>query len=222
MTTVGSVGGKARVTLSMSARSALARDIEASALIAARAMLHSVAEDARERAERAAERLYQPRPDNRKNQATAGTPLHGSFRSEVITSFDDEGRFCFPVRIRLWSEAADVKVHSLNSGAKPHVITARNVPWLKFPLSASRSITLNRSGVRRTNQTSGRRVAGTRVARTRRFSPHHDRESYLGGGAWTKVKKVNHPGIKPSYFMELAVEAAVEAGMRRQVKLARD
>ncbi len=207
-------GGEARCVISMSAQSKIAKSLADASARRMKEQLGRIGADAVEIAEASALRLYQPRPADRRNKATAGVPLHGSFRSKV----EEHGGRGFPLRVVLYSEAAPVKVHSLNSGAAPHIITPSR-QFLKFPGSEARYQGFGRGG-KRTLRTMQARQGVSRVPSSQRFTQHSDAASYLGG-VMVKARKVNHPGIAPSYFMELALERAFEHATRRQVTLDR-
>lgn len=210
--TVGIKGGLAHFTRQMGPNSALARSLDKQAAASLLPGLEATAEDARQRAEDYAAKNYQRRSGDRKNTRIDQTPLHGSMRARVV-SVNREGGM--PARIELWSEADPRKVHSLNSGAKAHEISARDAPMLVFPATTSR--------FRPRGAGLGARQGTTRVARTRRFrtAGGAGAANARSGGPLVKKQSVQHPGIKPSYFMELAVEGAVNAKLRKQVRLTR-
>jgi len=197
--------------------SAFANRVRSAAARQVRPMLQAVADDAAMRANAYVEANYQRRTDDVRRRDPSAPHLHGSFTGTV------EGTE-FPITIALRSSAPDVVVHSLNSGARAHTIRARNAPHLRFPAegvgaSAGYFQANLRKGVRRVR---GTRQGGQRVPRPQRFSASPAASAQASSGKpLIKTLEVNHPGIAPSYFMELAVEGAVRTALRASVRLAR-
>lgn len=105
----------------------------------------------------------------------------------------------FPVVLSLGSLAESAKVNSLNHGSKAHTITGN--PWLVFPV-ASRGAPKGQG-------------AGVRVARAAAYGRQRK------GSPTVRTNSVNHPGTKAYYFIERALERAVEEAYQKSLRLRR-
>ena len=161
--------------------------------------------------------LYKPRNDKRRRRYPGELHLHGSFRCQFQ---GDE----FPTALLLWSEARDEKVNALNYGSNPHKIPGNEGSkgkdgMLWFP---RRGIGESGALMARKGRRAVRTAPGTRISAPRRFfqSPGAGAQA-SGKRPLVKTKEVQHPGIAPSYFMEIALEQGVERVLRKRVRLPR-
>jgi hypothetical protein len=152
--------------------------------------------------------LFNPREGRRHRD---GVHLHGSFSCTVDTS-------TMPMTVILTSSADPAKVAALNYGANPHVITPNTKPYLWFP-----KVQLGNSyaSLRRSQGLPARTAPGGRIGAPLRFMPTQAGVLQARGGGLIKSVRVNHPGIQASYFMELALERAVERTLRKTMRLPR-
>lgn len=98
--------------------------------------IHAVAEQTARAAVRRADAIVSGLYDNhREPSRRRGNRRHllGSFVGEVTSP-----RGVFPVVVRLRSLAPGVKVNSLNNGSRAHDITAKNAPFLVFPVKGTK------------------------------------------------------------------------------------
>jgi hypothetical protein len=126
-----------------------------------------------------------------------GPRLHGSFYFRVDKADS------FPLRGRVLSRAAKVKVNSLNYGSRPHQISSSK--GLLVPMVKTRVVFRSLSGKRSSTTLLSFGDAS--------FQAHPG----LRGEAWGKKKfwSVYHPGTKPTKFLQRAerrVKDRVRAG----------
>lgn len=164
--------------------------------------------------------LYKPRNSKYRRRVKGERHLHGSFRCQ----FQNEG---FPTSLLLWSEARDQKVNALNYGARPHTITGEKgkhgMLWFpKVGFGESSASAARRRGRAVRGGAGGGGRPTPRLAAPRRFYQSTGAGPQASGKRpLVKTKEVQHPGIAPSYFMELALENSVERVLRKQVRLPR-
>lgn len=213
-------GGPVTFARSINRRSTWVQDIERGARKDMEAQMRALEQAVVNDVEARVKALYKPRRDAERRRYPGERHLHGSFRCQ----FQDEG---FPTALLLWSEARDEKVNALNYGARPHTITGENGKdgMLWFPRrgigQSGASIAMRRKRAVRGGAGGGGRPT-PRIAAPRRFfqSPGAGAQA-SGKRPLVKTKEVTHPGIAPSYFMELALEQGVERVLRKRVRLPR-
>lgn len=195
-----------RVTRSISGNSTFAQQVKKVASAKTFPKMRKVADAAvREADSIVADEFVNDRPPERRR---SGRHLLGSFKADT----DWNGRD-FPVTVTLRSSAPGVKLNSLNNGSRPHTIPGN--PKLSFPKGPANPVSGSERFVpqpQRFARAYGTQRPGNREATKRQFT---------NGVRNTVVDKVNHPGTKPSYFLERAIERAVQATYGQAVKMKR-
>lgn len=177
---------RAQLIKGLGTNSAFARQVETQVARKTRAQLDRVAAQVVEATNNivAKEFVNDRSPERRR----PGRHLLGSFVCDV--EWDGHS---FPIRLRLRSLAPGVKVNSLNSGSREHVISAAPGQRLRFPKTPYR--------------------AG--VPNAYRYQQAH------GSGRWTRVEAVNHPGTIDKQFMERGMAYGVRVGYGKVVTVRR-
>lgn len=135
--------------------------------------------------------------DRDPSRRKTGRHLVGSSHAEILWDSDD-----FPVEIQISSLAESGKVNALNSGADPHPIYGS--PWLVFPVAEKRKTgASNKSSARGVNRARSKRAGSRRANPT------------------VRTDMVDHPGNAPHYFLQRALERAVNAAYAKAIRLKR-
>ena len=218
--TIELVGGQAQFTREMGRGSDFAKRMLKQNSRVFGAQIDAIGENAVDRAEAYITAHYQPRSGDRRRKdesGKVGVHLHGSIRYSVNGTTNRSGNASFPFDIMLFSLADGYKVNSLNSGSKPHKIVGKN--------SKKKMLKMPRQG-RYESYPYRRRDAAARVG-TRKVARPKRHIVSPGAGLQASNQKafafkhiVNHPGIHASYFMENALEGAVNGVLRKNVKIA--
>lgn len=202
----------------INSRSAFASQIAEVSHQKASGTMRAIANAAVQEAETRARQLYKPRQDsdkkNRRRYPNA-PHLHTSFKCEISGS-----RKAWPIVITLSSDAPAAAINALNRGSKPHVISPGRKGVLYFP----RTGLMQSYSFQRTARGTATRLSGLdRLAAPKRFltSSAANAQARPKGAFVRTFEPVHHPGISASYFMELAVERAVERVLRKTVRLPR-
>ena len=213
-------GGPVTFARSVNRRSTWVKDLEAGTAKRMQKQMEKLEQDVVNDVEARVAALYQPRNDARRRRVKGELHLHGSFRCQ----FEHDG---FPTSLRLWSVARDEKVNALNYGASPHRIRGGKGKdgMLWFPrrgIGESGASSAQRRGRAVRGGPGGGGVPTPRLPAPRRFftSPGAGAQA-SGKRPLVKTREVQHPGIAPSYFMELALENGVEMVLRKRVRLPR-
>lgn len=185
------------VTRGLGANSAFIRQVRKQAASVTERKMQAIAQDAERRADEIVQKEYvTDRPSERRRP---GRHLLGSFHAEVEWNGQD-----FPVAVTLRSSAPMIKVNSLNFGSDPHAIQGN--PKLSFP---------------NTQVASGSFAHVPSAARFAQAYGTQRKKGKKGGVANVVVKKVQHPGTGAGFFLQRALEAAVQAAYRQAINLKR-
>jgi hypothetical protein len=207
-------GGPVTFARAINRRSSWVQDLEAGTYKRMQTAMERVEQQVVNDVEARVAQLYKRRTDARRRRYPSERHLHGSFRCQ----FEHDG---FPTSLRLWSEARDEKVNALNYGSNPHTITGKNGQGglLWFP---RRGLGQSGASMAKRGRRAVRTAPGTRIAAPRRFFESAGAGAQASGKRpLVKIKEVQHPGIAPSYFMEIALEQGVERVLRKRVRLPR-
>jgi len=200
--------------------SKFARDAIAAGAAAALRRVERIGEEAVREAENRVDQLYEVRQGNR--HKASQTPLHGSFFHEIwYEGTTKRGKPSFPFVVKLMSRADDRHVMALNRGSKPHAITPRDKSkFLWIPTRGlGQSVPYAFSQRPKRLQSAWLTGAPGRVGKPKQ---HHKtdaaRQQAIEQSRY-KIKKVNHPGIRASYFMEYSLEVAADRVLRSKVRV---
>lgn len=183
----------ARVTRPLGRNSAFMADVHGAVAHKTAIKLDGVADQAVVEANRitAAELVNDRSPDRRKT----GRHLLGSFNCRVV--WDGVG---FPVELSMGSTAEGKKLGAINYGSPPHTIEGN--PLLVFPVAE-----------RFAGRTMRPQPVGVRPGRAKAYTRNK------AGRATVATKVVNHPGNKPHFILERALERAVQGAYHVAVRL---
>lgn len=217
-------GAKTVFSRGLRGESAFAEKVKRAAGKKMQPMVQKVADDAVIRAELYISENYQSRDGWRHKKGKIH--LHGSIRGRAVGTTNSRGNEGFPFTVEIYSLADARMVNALNSGSPPHKIGPRpgggflymprkglgqSYPFYKKskgrPVKARQ---VNRQG----------RPLRIKAAERHKVSPAAAFQA-RATSTMNRTKIVQHPGIAPSYFMELSVERAVEVALRKTVRMQR-
>jgi len=203
----------------LGANSAFAKQAIARGAVEAYKKVDRIGQEAVAEVNRRVAELYNPR-DGRRHK-NGQEHLHGSFYYEIQSgNRTSRGNPTFPFTIMLMSDADERHVMALNRGSKPHTITPRNTDYLWFPKSGLGASTPYKwSQQPKRLQQKWLTGAPGRVKKPLQHanSPAAQRQARLKS-VWM-FKKVEHPGIRASYFMEYSLEVAADRVLRTNVRI---
>lgn len=196
-----------RVTRTLTTNSTFARAVKKAGAAKMQARLDAVARSAEAAFDDIVrhEFVNDRSPDRRRT----GRHLLGSSQATVVGTE-------FPLQIVIKSVAEGKKVGALNSGSPPHTITGN--PWLVFPAGtkAAAGASAVVPSAQALRSTGGKAAFSSGYGQFRKGSA-----KTANRGRTVRTHSVQHPGTAGHFFLQRALERAVQEAFGKSVRLRR-